>query len=133
MTYPIGRTALFEQNEKSRCRIPSADRRLYAFGARIECFINRLKNCRRVATRYDRTATSFPRLRPARMRWTLRLHLVGFLAGRPGRGHPAAGGRCLASGRRAAHPDHCRARPEVVLGGEVVRIAGRQHSPRCAR
>lgn len=34
-------------------------KRLYALRARIECFINRLKSCRRVATRYDHTATSF--------------------------------------------------------------------------
>ena len=34
-------------------------KRLYALRARIECFFNRLKNCRRVATRYDHTATSF--------------------------------------------------------------------------
>lgn len=35
------------------------NRRLYALRSRIECFINRLKNCRRVATRYDHTASSF--------------------------------------------------------------------------
>jgi transposase len=34
-------------------------RPLYAFRSRIECFINRLKNNRRVATRYDQTANSF--------------------------------------------------------------------------
>ena len=34
-------------------------RPLYALRSRIECFINRLKNCRRVATRYDQTADSF--------------------------------------------------------------------------
>jgi transposase len=32
---------------------------LYALRSRIECFINRLKNSRRVATRYDQTAGSF--------------------------------------------------------------------------
>ncbi|MCI0756242.1 IS5/IS1182 family transposase, partial [Roseomonas vastitatis] len=31
----------------------------YALRSRIECFINRLKNNRRVATRYDQTANSF--------------------------------------------------------------------------
>ncbi|MFN6953775.1 MAG: transposase [Acetobacteraceae bacterium] len=34
-------------------------RPLYALRSRIECFINRLKNSRRVATRYDKTADSF--------------------------------------------------------------------------
>ncbi len=34
-------------------------RPLYALRSRIECFINRLKNSRRVATRYDQTADSF--------------------------------------------------------------------------
>lgn len=34
-------------------------RTLYALRSRIECFINRLKNSRRVATRYDQTAASF--------------------------------------------------------------------------
>ena len=37
----------------------SVSRPLYALRSRIECFINRLKNCRRVATRYDQTASSF--------------------------------------------------------------------------
>lgn len=37
----------------------SVYRRLYALRGRIECFINRLKNSRRVATRYDHTASSF--------------------------------------------------------------------------
>lgn len=37
----------------------SVDQRLYAVGSRIECFINVLKNSRRVATRYDHTASSF--------------------------------------------------------------------------
>ena len=37
----------------------SVSRPLYALRSRIECFINRLKNSRRVATRYDKTATSF--------------------------------------------------------------------------
>ena len=35
------------------------DRALYALRNRIERFINRLKNSRRVATRYDHTASSF--------------------------------------------------------------------------
>ena len=37
----------------------SVNQRLYAMRNRIERFINRLKNSRRVATRYDHTATSF--------------------------------------------------------------------------
>ncbi|NGM24391.1 transposase [Roseomonas stagni] len=37
----------------------SVSRPLYALRRRIECFINRLKNSRRVATRYDKTADSF--------------------------------------------------------------------------
>ena len=32
---------------------------LYALCSRIECFINRLKNSRRVATRHDQSADSF--------------------------------------------------------------------------
>ena len=38
---------------------PCVSRPLYALRSRIECFINRLKNSRRVATRYDQTADSF--------------------------------------------------------------------------
>jgi transposase len=37
----------------------AVNRRLYALRARIECFIGRLKNCRRIATRYDQTGSSF--------------------------------------------------------------------------
>ena len=37
----------------------SVDKRLYAVRARIECFFHRLKNHRRIATRYDQTSTSF--------------------------------------------------------------------------
>jgi transposase len=37
----------------------SVDQRLYALRARIECFFNKLKNHRRIATRYDQTSTSF--------------------------------------------------------------------------
>lgn len=37
----------------------SVSRSLYALRSRIECFINRLKNSRRVTTRYDQTADSF--------------------------------------------------------------------------
>lgn len=37
----------------------SVSRRLYALRARIECFIGHLKEQRRIATRYDKTDTSF--------------------------------------------------------------------------
>jgi transposase len=37
----------------------SVNRTLYSLRNRIERFINRLKNSRRVATRYDHTANSF--------------------------------------------------------------------------
>ena len=40
----------------------SVDQRLYALRNRIERFINRLKNSRRVATRYDQTARPRQRL-----------------------------------------------------------------------
>jgi transposase len=37
----------------------SVSRPLYALRSRIECFINRLKNSRRLSTRYEKTANSF--------------------------------------------------------------------------
>lgn len=37
----------------------TVDKPLYALRARIECFINKLKHHRRVATRYDHTSDSF--------------------------------------------------------------------------
>jgi len=45
--------------KKNRRVQHSVDRALYALRNRIERFINRLKNSRRVATRYDHTASSF--------------------------------------------------------------------------
>lgn len=45
--------------KRSRKVQHTVSRRLYALRARIECFIGRLKNCRRIATRYDQTGTSF--------------------------------------------------------------------------
>jgi transposase len=45
--------------KKNRRVQHSANRVLYATRNRIEGFFNRLKNSRRVATRYDHTATSF--------------------------------------------------------------------------
>jgi transposase len=37
----------------------TVNKRIYALRARIECFFNKLKNHRRIATRYDQTSTSF--------------------------------------------------------------------------
>ena len=37
----------------------SVGKRLYRLRSRIECFIGHLKEQRRIATRYDKTATSF--------------------------------------------------------------------------
>jgi transposase len=45
-----------KRSRKVQC---SVDGRLYALRARIECFFNKLKNNRRVATRYDQTSASF--------------------------------------------------------------------------
>ena len=45
--------------KKNRRVQHSVDRAIYALRNRIERFINRLKNSRRVATRYDHTAASF--------------------------------------------------------------------------
>ena len=45
--------------KKKRRMQHSVDRAIYALRNRIERFINRLKNSRRVATRYDHTASSF--------------------------------------------------------------------------
>ena len=35
------------------------DKETYKERNKVERFINKIKNCRRVATRYDKTATSF--------------------------------------------------------------------------
>jgi transposase len=45
--------------KKNRRIQHTIDRALYATRNRIERFFNRLKNSRRVATRYDHTASSF--------------------------------------------------------------------------
>ena len=45
--------------KRSRKVQHTVNKRLYALRARIECFFSKLKNQRRVATRYDHTATSF--------------------------------------------------------------------------
>jgi transposase len=45
--------------KRSRSVQHSVDRRVYALRARVECCIGHLKELRRVATRYDKTASSF--------------------------------------------------------------------------
>lgn len=45
--------------KRSRKVQHTVDKRLYKLRARIECFFSKLKNQRRVATRYDHTAASF--------------------------------------------------------------------------
>lgn len=35
------------------------DRALYAIRYRVECFFHRLKRCRRIATRYEKTACNY--------------------------------------------------------------------------
>ena len=45
--------------KRSRKIQHTVNKRLYALRARIESFFSKLKNQRRVATRYDHTATSF--------------------------------------------------------------------------
>ena len=45
--------------KRSRKVQHSVDKSLYALRSRIECFIGHLKEQRRVATRYDKTASSF--------------------------------------------------------------------------
>jgi transposase len=44
-----------------RCRSETLahDREAYKLRSRIECFINKIKHYRRIATRYDKTALSF--------------------------------------------------------------------------
>jgi transposase len=49
----------FIPTKRNRKAQHSVNKPLYALRARIECFIGNLKNQRRVATRYDHTATSF--------------------------------------------------------------------------
>lgn len=43
----------------SRAGVMAYDRHLYQERHLVECFINKLKQFRRIATRYDKTATSF--------------------------------------------------------------------------
>lgn len=46
-------------SETAACSTTPVSRALYALRNRIECFINRLRNGRRGATRYDHAADSF--------------------------------------------------------------------------
>jgi transposase len=43
----------------SRASVVAYDTHLYKERHLVECFINRLKQFRRIATRYDKTTTSF--------------------------------------------------------------------------
>lgn len=43
----------------TRAVIRRYDRRLYGIRYRIECFFHRLKRCRRIATRYEKTARNY--------------------------------------------------------------------------
>ena len=45
--------------KRSRKVQHSVNKRLYKLRSRIECFIGHLKEQRRIATRYDKTSTSF--------------------------------------------------------------------------
>ena len=47
-----------DQEQPQRCTC-SISKPLYALRSRIECFIGHLKEQRRIATRYDKLATSF--------------------------------------------------------------------------
>jgi len=53
-----GGTPVIPTKRNRRVQVP-VDRAIYALRNRIERAINRLKNARRVATRYDKTAESF--------------------------------------------------------------------------
>ena len=46
-------------NNPSRARKYPLDEELYAMRSLVECCFSKLKQFRRVATRYDKTATSF--------------------------------------------------------------------------
>ena len=52
----VGKGSLRSQPRKVQ---HSVSKRLYSLRSRIECFIGHLKEQRRIATRYDKTATSF--------------------------------------------------------------------------
>jgi transposase len=51
-------TAVIPSNASRRCAIPY-DTHVYKERHLVECFINKIKHFRRVATRYDKTAASF--------------------------------------------------------------------------
>lgn len=51
--------AVVVPSKRSRRTARALDRNLYADRNKVECFFNRLKQYRRLATRYEKTATSF--------------------------------------------------------------------------
>jgi transposase len=53
-----GMTAVIPSN-RSRSSAILYDKELYKERHLVECFINKIKHFRRIATRYDKTATSF--------------------------------------------------------------------------
>ena len=59
MTYGIAARRRNPDQEQPQGRVYSVNKPLYALRSRIECFIGPLKEQRRVATRYDKLATSF--------------------------------------------------------------------------
>jgi transposase len=46
-------------NGSGRKKRRRLDRQMYAIRYRVECFFHRLKRCRRVATRYEKTARNY--------------------------------------------------------------------------
>jgi transposase len=54
----IGAKAVIPPHPR-RASVIAYDRHLYKERHLVECFINKLKHFRRIATRYDKTATSF--------------------------------------------------------------------------
>ncbi len=54
-----GMTPVIAANPTHKCLQGRLDRKLYALRYRIECGFHALKRFRAVATRYDKTATSF--------------------------------------------------------------------------
>ena len=53
-----GMDAIIPSNRNRRVAI-AYDKHIYKDRHLVECFINKIKHCRRVATRYDKTAQAF--------------------------------------------------------------------------